>query len=48
MQLSRNFSLAELVKSQTAERKGIPNKPTDGQIEALVMLCENILQPVRG
>jgi len=47
MQLSRNFSLAEMCKSQTAERKGIPNQPNAGQIEALVMLCENILQPVR-
>ena len=47
MNLSQNFTLAEMCKSQTAERKGIPNEPTDGQIEAPVMLCENILQPVR-
>ena len=47
MQLSKNFSLAEMVKSQTAERKGIPNQPNDEQIESMVMLCENILQPVR-
>ena len=28
MKLTENFSLAELTKSQTAERKGIPNTPT--------------------
>ena len=47
MQLSRNFSLQELIKSDTAIRKGINNNPNSGQIEKLKSLCENILQPVR-
>jgi hypothetical protein len=47
MQLSSNFSLQELTKSQTAERKGLDNTPDSTQIAALVKLCENILQPVR-
>ena len=47
MKLSRNFSLAELIKSDTAIRKGINNNPNDDQITALQKLCENILQPVR-
>ena len=47
MKLSQNFSLRELTKSQTAERKGIDNTPTDEHIENLKLLCENILQPVR-
>ena len=47
MQLSRNFSLQELIKSDTAIRKGINNNPSSGQIEKLKDLCENILQPVR-
>lgn len=47
MQLSRNFTLAELVKSQTAERKGIDNTPNPGQIKELEKLAEKILQPVR-
>jgi zinc D-Ala-D-Ala carboxypeptidase len=47
MLLSKNFSLLELTKSQTAERKGIENKPTAEHIENMVALCENILQPVR-
>ena len=47
MKLSENFTLAELVKSQTAERKGIDNTPNPKQIENLVKLAENILQPIR-
>ena len=47
MNLSRNFSLQELIKSDTAIRKGIDNNPNSDQIEKLKALCENILQPVR-
>ena len=45
--LSENFSLAEMVRSQTASRKGIRNRPGPNQIEALELLCKNVLQPVR-
>ena len=41
MQLSRNFSLQELTKSDTAIRKGINNNPNAEQIEKLKALCEN-------
>ena len=47
MNLSRNFTLQELIKSDTAIRKGINNNPNAEQIEKLKLLCENILQPVR-
>ena len=47
MELSRNFTLSELTKSDTAIRKGINNNPNAEQIEKLKSLCENILQPVR-
>ena len=47
MNLSRNFTLQELIKSDTAIRLDINNKPNSGQIEKLKLLCENILQPVR-
>jgi|TARA_Y100000114_G_scaffold134530_1_gene134723 hypothetical protein len=47
MNLSRNFTLSELTKSDTAIRKGINNNPNAEQIEKLKSLCENILQPVR-
>ena len=47
MKLSLNFSLKELTASQTSERKGIDNTPTEEHIENLKLLCENILQPTR-
>ena len=47
MNLSRNFSLQELIKSDTAIRMNIDNNPNADQIEKLKLLCENILQPVR-
>ena len=47
MELTRNFSLLELTKSDTAIRKCINNNPNAEQIEKLKALCENILQPVR-
>ena len=47
MNLSRNFTLSELIKSDTAIRRGINNNPNAEQIEKLKGLCENILQPVR-
>tara|TARA_B100000963_G_C22456000_1_gene593388 strand:+ start:336 stop:800 length:465 start_codon:yes stop_codon:yes gene_type:complete len=47
MQLSKNFSLNELTKSQTATRLGIENKPSSQEILHLKNLCENILQKVR-
>ena len=47
MNLSRNFTLSELTKSDTAIRRGINNNPNAEQIEKLKALCENILQPVR-
>ena len=47
MDLSRNFSHQELIKSDTPIPKGIDNNPNADQIEKLKGLCENILQPVR-
>ena len=47
MNLTRNFSLLELTKSDTAIRKGIDNQPNADQVDKLKLLCENILQPVR-
>ena len=47
MKLSENFSLLELTKSQTAERKGIDNTPSPEHQENLKSLCMAILQPVR-
>jgi hypothetical protein len=41
MKLSANFQLSELVKSQVAERKGIPNNPSPSHIDNLKALCVN-------
>ena len=48
MKLSENFTLDELTKSQEAIRLGIPNEPDEEHITNLILLCKNILQPVRN
>lgn len=47
MNLSANFSLHELTKSETALRMGFDNTPDDEATENLRLLCEKVLQPVR-
>lgn len=47
MQLSVNFTLEELTKSQLALRHGIDNTPGPAEIENLRLVAEHILQPVR-
>jgi len=48
MNLSKSFTLNELTKSQEAIRLGIPNEPNDEHITNLILLCKNILQPLRN
>ena len=47
MKLSKNFSLKELTRSQTAIRHGIDNSPTLDQLVCLTALTTAILQPIR-
>ena len=47
MNLSNNFTLAELTKSQTAVRKSINNEPGTAESENLIHLAKTVLQPVR-
>jgi hypothetical protein len=47
MNLTANFSLHEMTKSETALRKGMPNEPTEADIENLKLLAEKVLQPLR-
>lgn len=47
MKLSDNFTLAEMVRSQTARRLNIDNTPDEHQIEFMRELCVNVLQPIR-
>jgi zinc D-Ala-D-Ala carboxypeptidase len=45
--LSKNFSLHEMIKSETAVRYGMDNMPSATEVENLKALVENVLQPVR-
>ena len=44
---SKYFTLEELVRSETATRKGITNKPTKAQEVQLRELCKYVLDPIR-
>ena len=46
-QLTTNFSLHELTKSETALRLDLDNTPGETETENLRTLCEMVLQPVR-
>lgn len=47
MQLSKNLSLAEVVRSESAKRRGINNMPTAEHLENLKELALNVFQPIR-
>ena len=47
MRLSKNFTLTEFTKSQTALRLGIDNTPRDEHLDAAKLLFETVVQPVR-
>ena len=47
MQLSKNLALAEVMRSETAKRKGISNMPTPEHIENFKLLAEKVFQPIR-
>jgi len=47
MNLTANFTLSEMVKSDTALRHDMDNTPGEAEIANLKTLCEKVLQPVR-
>ena len=47
MNLTANFTLSEMTKSDTALRLGLENEPNEQQLAALKLLAEKVLQPVR-
>ena len=47
MKLSKNLSLNEVIKSNTAERKGIDNNPNETHLANLKYLAEQVFQPIR-
>ena len=47
MQLSKNLSLAEMIRSESAKRKGISNMPTEEHLANMKKLAINVFQPIR-
>ena len=47
VRLSKNFSLQEFTKSQTATRQGLNNTPNDEHLASATTLFENVVQKVR-
>jgi len=47
MRLSDHFSLSEFTRSRTAAKLGISNEPTPEHAAKLMLLCEQILEPLR-
>ena len=47
MNLTKNFTLEELTKSETALRHDMDNTPGQAEVDNLLALAENVLQPVR-
>jgi len=47
MNITKSFTLEEMTVSQEAARSGLKNVPNYEQIESLILLCENVLQPLR-
>jgi uncharacterized protein YcbK (DUF882 family) len=47
MNITKNFTLEELTKSATADRLKINNEPAEQELNNLLVLCRNILQPIR-
>jgi hypothetical protein len=47
MKLSKYVSLAEVIRSDTAKRKGIDNSPTEEHLENLKVICEEVFDKVR-
>ena len=46
-QITKNFTLEEFTRSETAERMGIKNVPGNRERLAIVNLCAKLLQPLR-
>ena len=47
-QITKNFTLSEFIDSDTADRLGIDNTPTEQAVENITLLCTKLLQPLRS
>lgn len=48
MYLSKNFTLNELIRSNSALRLGIDNTPTEEGVQKLIRIANSVLQPIRN
>lgn len=46
--LTEHFTLEEMVFSQMATRMNIDNNPSEKEVDALRLLCQKILEPLRS
>jgi zinc D-Ala-D-Ala carboxypeptidase len=46
--LSEHLDLSEVIRSESAKRKGISNMPTEQHIANFKILAENIFEPIRN
>ena len=47
MKLSKNFTLSEIIKSNTAKRLGINNAPNKEHLKNMQVLVRDLIQPMR-
>ena len=47
MKLSKNLSLSEMLRSESAKRRGICNNPTPEHTHNMIELANKIFQPIR-
>lgn len=48
MKLSTHLTLAEMIRSETAKRRGISNQPRPEHLDNMKVLAKKIFEPIRG
>lgn len=48
MKISEHLDLSELIRSESAKRRGIKNMPTEAHIANLKLLAEKVFEPIRN
>lgn len=48
MKISEHLDLSELIRSESAKRRGISNMPTEAHIANLKLLAEKVFEPIRN
>lgn len=48
MKLSEHLELSEVIRSESAKRRGISNMPTEEHIKNLKLIAEKVFEPIRA